>query len=92
MRLLFVYPRCSAEVVKEIKENRKCLAKMTVTIQLMTADDEFLSRSQSGAIWGRIYFSLEDTFFPRQRVDGPNRRISNSLAGCINKSPQRIKQ
>lgn len=40
------------------------MAKMMQHIQVKTSDDEFFTRSQSGAIWGRLYFELRDEAFP----------------------------
>jgi hypothetical protein len=35
-----------------------------VTVRLLVFDDELLSVSKSGSVWGRIYFDLGDRAFP----------------------------
>ena len=37
---------------------------MTQSFRLVFVDDEFLKRSQSGAIWGSVHFEIGDQFFP----------------------------
>jgi len=37
---------------------------MTTSPQLKVTDDRFLTRSQSGAIWGSVYFEVDGTAFP----------------------------
>lgn len=79
-----VCPWCFQSWATSQQRNRKCLARTTLTVQLKTAD-EFLSRSQSEAIRGCIYFSLEDTFFPRHRTDGPGCGVLNSWLDALRK-------
>src|SRR5712691_6270066 len=37
---------------------------MTSSLRLTVVDDKFFTRSQSGTIWGRVYFEIGDHFFP----------------------------
>jgi hypothetical protein len=37
---------------------------MMRTLRLTVVDDKFFTRSKSGAIWGRVYFEIGDSFFP----------------------------
>jgi hypothetical protein len=37
---------------------------MTRSLEMKVTDDQFFTRSKSGAIWGRVYFEIGDSFFP----------------------------
>jgi hypothetical protein len=37
-----------------------------MTVRLLVFDDELLSRSKTGTVWGRIYFDLGDLAFPEK--------------------------
>jgi hypothetical protein len=37
---------------------------MTQSLRLVFIENEFLERSQSGAIWGSVHFEIGDQFFP----------------------------
>ena len=37
---------------------------MAQSLRLIFIDDEFLKRSQSGAIWGSVHFEIGDQYFP----------------------------
>ena len=40
------------------------MGEMTQSFDLVFVDDQFLERSQQGAIWGRVCFKIGDQFFP----------------------------
>ena len=37
---------------------------MKQSVEMKVTDDQFFTRSRSGAVWGRIYFEIGDSFFP----------------------------
>ena len=36
----------------------------TAEVKLLVFDDELLSRTRSGTVWGRVYFEFDHQFFP----------------------------
>ena len=62
---------------------------MTRPVRLKVIDDEFFTRSKSGAIWGSVHFEIGDDS-SRPRLDGPNRGFRDSVVGSANANYGRV--